>query len=89
MVKLLKNGTTIYETPVINDTKNDDRFWTNPDVAAMCGDALAGASPDLAHEPATDLTLEERITALEAEVLLLHQMIQNILDILNDLLGVN
>lgn len=88
-VKLLKNGTTIYETPVIEDTKNDDRFWTNPDVAAICGDALMGAAPDPVYEPATDLTLEERITALETEVSLLHQIIQNILEILNNLLGAN
>ena len=88
-VKLLKGGLTIYETPIIKDTKNNDRFWTNPDVAAICGDAPAGATPGPAHQPSTDLALEQRIAALEAEISLLHQMIQNILNILNGLLGTN
>ena len=37
-VILLHNGVTVYQTPVIKDTKNNDRFWTNPDVAAVCSD---------------------------------------------------
>lgn len=86
-VKLLKDGTTIYETPTIKDTKNDEYFWTNPDVAAICGDAPAGSAPDTARQPAADPALEERIAALEAEVSLLHQLIQSIMDMLEGLLG--
>ena len=88
-VKLLKDGLTVYETPIIKDTKNDSYFWTNPDVAAVCGDAPAGAAPDPAHQPSTVASLEQRIAELEAEISLLHQMIQNILDMLNGLLGTN
>ena len=35
-VILLKDGTPVYRTPVIKDIKNDDGYWTNPDVAAVC-----------------------------------------------------
>lgn len=49
-VILHKDGTIIYETPVIKDTKNNDSFWTNPDV--MC-------------ESEPEMTLEQRVSALE------------------------
>lgn len=86
-VKLLKDGATIYETPTINDTKNDDRFWTNPDVAAACGDPRAGTMPEIVPEPPTETTLEERVERLESEVSLLQRLIQNILNMLGDLLN--
>lgn len=86
-VKLLKDGTAIYETPIIKDTKNDEYFWTNPDVAAICGDAPAGSEPDTVRQSAADTALEERIAALEAEVSLLHQLIEHIMDMLEGLLG--
>ena len=84
-VKLLKNGTTIYETPVIKDTKNNDRFWTNPDVEAICG--TPSADTVTTHQPSTEESLEQRVAELEAEVALLRQMIQDILTILEDLLN--
>ncbi len=67
-VKLRKHGTTIYETPIIKDTRNDDRFWTNPDVAAICDDPYAAPAEPI-HEydsgPPDEMTLEQRIQALE------------------------
>lgn len=74
-VKLLKDGLTIYETPTIKDTKNDDRFWTNPNVAAICGDTQAGTTTETVQAPgvdpnppdtSTEMTWESRIQALEA-----------------------
>lgn len=91
-VKLLHNGVTVYQTPVIKDTKNNDRFWTNPDVAAICSDTSTSTttSPTDPTTPATtDSALEDRITALETKITSLEQMILYILDILNGLLGEN
>ena len=58
-VKLRKNGTTIYETPVIKDTSNNYRFWTNPNVAATCDE------PSKPAETTSEMTLEQRVQALE------------------------
>lgn len=88
-VKLLKDGATIYETPVIKDTRNNDRFWTNPDVAAICDDPQASAATETEDQPPTEAELEQRIEELEAEIERLRQMIQDILDILNALLDTN
>ncbi len=67
-VKLRKHGTTIYETPIIKDTRNDDRFWTNPDVAAICDDPYTAPTEPI-HEydsgQPDEMTLEQRIQALE------------------------
>ena len=67
-VKLRKHGTTIYETPIIKDTRNDDRFWTNPDVAAICDDPYVAPTEPI-HEydsgQPDEMTLEQRIQALE------------------------
>ena len=51
-VKLLHNGTTIYQTPVIKDTKNDNSFWTNPIAAGICGDTSTSTAID-PTEPTT------------------------------------
>ncbi len=65
-VILHKNETTIYETPIIKDTKNNDRFWTNPNVAAICDEPSKPA--ETTHEPdssTSETTLEQRVQALE------------------------
>ena len=88
-VKLLHNGTTIYQTPIIKDTANNDRFWTNPDVAAICDDTSTSTTTNPTTPATTDSTLEDRITALETKITSLEQMILRILEILNGLLGEN
>lgn len=60
-VKLLKNGTTIYQTPVIKDTCNDDRLWSNPDVS--CDSPSAGTG----QEPMSEADKDRRIRELEVE----------------------
>ena len=93
-VKLLKDGITIYETPVIKDTKNDDRFWANPNVTAICDNPWVDTTAETVHEPSTEMTKDQRIEELEMEnarlkavIELLQSKIYDILDILNDLLN--
>ena len=88
-VKLLKNGTTIYQTPVINDTGDDGRFCVNLDMAAVC-DSLR----DVGHEPMTEAEKDRRIRKLKAEnaelkaaISVLQEALADILNILNGLLG--
>lgn len=92
-VRLLMDGVNVYETPVIKDTRNDDRFWTNPDVAALCG--VPRESGSAGHEPLTEAEKDQRIRELEAEnarlkaaIRLLHEAISDILAMLNGLLSV-
>lgn len=67
-VKLRKHGTTIYETPIIKDTKNNDRFWTNPDVAAICDEPYTAPAETIREYDSgspNEMTLEQRIQILE------------------------
>lgn len=82
-VKLLKDGRTIYETDVIKDTKNNDRFWTNPDVAGVCETAST-------QEPTSteSLTIEQRIEALEQRTEAIHEILLNIQEMLTRLLNI-
>ena len=58
-VKLLKNGVAIYQTPVIKDTKNNNYFWTNPNVETICN------SQTISTAQTDDMIIIQRIQALE------------------------
>ena len=64
-VRLLRNGIVIYETPVIEDTHNDGRFWKNPGVAYACGGQREDGS--VVHGQPADIEKDLRIMELEAE----------------------
>ena len=73
---------------MIKDTKNDNSFWTNPDVAAICDDTSTSTTTnptDPTVTSTTNSTLEDRIAALETKIANLEQTILKILEILNGL----
>ena len=64
-VRLLRNGIVVYETPVITDTDNDGRFWTNPNVAYACGGHREGGG--VGHGTPAGAEKDRIIMGLEAE----------------------
>ena len=91
-ILLLRHDLTVYETPVIIDTVNDDRFWVNTDVAAACDDpregTVAGNGP--LTESAKDTLirdLDRENHMLKAAVEYLQAVLSDALNMINGLLG--
>lgn len=56
----------MYETPVIKDTANNNRFWTNHDVTDTCASPVTGEQEpvEVTVVPSNTTTLNQNITEL-------------------------
>ena len=91
-ILLLRHDLAVYETPVIMDTVNDDRFWVNPDVAAACDDPREGTVAG--NGPLTESAKDTLIRDLDREnhmlkvaVEYLQAVLSDALNMINGLLG--
>ena len=66
-VQLLKGGAVIYETPVIKDTANNARFWTNQNVTDTCASPVTGEQEpvEVTVVPSNVTTTDQGIVELE------------------------